>query len=68
MQKQLAGSFVTENVAVYDYSGKEDKFSPKELIGFMEDNKEKEVFFILNFQIPYYWKTTRPGTTRLFCP
>ena len=65
MHRRLAASFVTENVAVYDYSGKEnsDIFSPKELFYFIENNNEKEVFFILNFQIPFLGKpaeTTQP--------
>jgi len=52
IQKKLAGSF-SENVAIYDYSGKGGKFSSKDIIDFIEANKEKEVFFILNFQIPF---------------
>jgi hypothetical protein len=65
MHKRLANSFISENVAVYDYSGKENAntFSPKELFYFIEDNHKKEVFFILNFQIPFLGKeakTTQP--------
>ena len=60
MQKQLANSFRTENAAVYDYSGKEDRFSPKEFISFLDANKEKEVFFVLNFQIPFLGKQPDP--------
>jgi len=64
MQKQLRNAFMAENVAVYDYSGKEnrDSFSPRELFHFVEDNKDKEVFFILNFQIPFLGK--QPVTTQ----
>jgi tetratricopeptide (TPR) repeat protein len=64
MHKQLAAHFIAENVAVYDYSGKKntDTFSPQELFYFMEDNHEKEVFFILNFQIPFLGK--QPKTTQ----
>jgi len=60
MQKQLANSFMAENPAVYDYSGKEDRFSPKDFISFLEANKEKEVFFVLNFQIPFLGKQPDP--------
>jgi len=56
MQKYIANSFAAENVAVYDYSGRENKFSSKDIIYFIEINKEKEVFFILNFQIPFLGK------------
>jgi len=46
MQKHIAGSFIDGNVAVYDYSGKEkaDTFYPKDIIYFIEDNKEKRYF------------------------
>ena len=64
MHRQIANSFITENVAVYDYSGKEntDIFSPKELFDFIENNNEKEEFFILNFHIPFLGK--QPETTQ----
>jgi len=64
MHKRLADSFAAKNVAVYDYSGKEntDTFSPKELFVFIENNNEKEVYFILNFQIPFLGK--QPETTQ----
>jgi len=65
MQKQICNAFSSENVAVYDYSGKKntDRFSPGDIIGFIEDNNDKEVCFILNFQIPFLGKeakTTQP--------
>ena len=65
MHRRLANSFISDSVAVYDYSGKEnaDTFSPKELFYFIENNNEKGVFFILNFQIPFLGKqadTTQP--------
>ena len=60
VQKQVAASFVTENVAVYDYSGKEDKFFAKDIFDFIEENNEKEVFFFLNFQIPFLGKAPDP--------
>jgi len=65
MQKQICNSFSSENVAVYDYSGKKntDTFSPNDIICFIEDNHEKEVFFILNFQIPFLGKEAK--TTQL---
>jgi len=62
MQKNIANSFSAENAAVYDYSGKEntDTFSPKELFDFIEENNEKEVFLILNLQLPFLKTETTP--------
>ena len=65
MQKQICNAFSSENVAVYDYSGKKntDRFSPGDIICFIEDNNDKEVCFILNFQIPFLGKEAK--TTQL---
>ena len=60
MQKHLADSFIAENVAVYDYSGKDDRFYPKNIFDFIEANNMKEVFFVLNFQIPFLGKEPDP--------
>ena len=68
MQGQIAKNFISENVAVYDYSGKKnaDTFSPKEIIYFIEDNNEKELFFILNFQIPFFGKPVKTSQPDYF--
>jgi len=68
MHRRIADNFTAENPAVYDYSGKENAntFSPKELFHFIEDNNEKDVFFILNFQIPFFGKSAKTAQPDYF--
>jgi len=60
MQKQVADYFMAENVAVYDYSGKANRYLPNDIFKFIKANPEKEVLFILNFQIPFLGKEPDP--------
>ena len=66
MQGKIAGVIADENVAVYDYSFQKNinTFSAGNFIGFIEENIEKDILFILNFQVPFIGqeiKTTNPA-------
>jgi tetratricopeptide (TPR) repeat protein len=56
MQQQVANSYLSDNVAVYDYSGKENKYKPEDIFRFIDENADKKIYFILNFQIPFFGK------------
>jgi tetratricopeptide (TPR) repeat protein len=66
MQGKIAAVIADENVAVYDYSFQKNinTFSAGNFIGFIEENIEKDILFILNFQVPFIGqeiKTTNPA-------
>jgi tetratricopeptide (TPR) repeat protein len=60
MQQQIADSFLADDVAIYNYAGKENKYKPEDIFRFIDANEDKKIYFILNFQVPFFGKEVTP--------